>query len=146
VVAEDPDAPTPADVAAAVLASAPEFRTLEDLRAAITRRRADFDRLCREDADLTFATAHATKGLEFDHVAVIGLDVGRFPSGRALADAGDPQRALEEARRLAYVAWTRARRSLILSYDPAHPSRFLLEAFDAEELGLGEERIRRSPE
>jgi len=34
------------------------------------------------------------------------------------------------------VAWTRARQSLTLVYDPASPSRFLLEAFDPDELGL----------
>ena len=45
-------------------------------------------------------------------------------------------RAYEEERRLAYVAWTRARRSLTLLYDPTVPSPFLLEAFSAEELGL----------
>jgi superfamily I DNA/RNA helicase len=134
----DPDATSPAEIAAAVLAWAAPFTTLDKLRDAIAARRADFARLCSEDAALTFATAHATKGLEFDHVAVIGLDVGRFPSARSLAEAPDPERALEEERRLAYVAWTRARRSLTLVYDPATPSRFLLEAFDADELGLPE--------
>ena len=84
------------------------------------------------------ATAHSTKGLEFDHVVVMGLDAGRFPSARALTEATDPARALEEERRLAYVAWTRARRSLTLVYDPAAPSRFLLEAFDSAELALTE--------
>ncbi|HEY2887329.1 MAG TPA: 3'-5' exonuclease, partial [Candidatus Limnocylindrales bacterium] len=59
----------------------------------------------------------------------------RFPSRRALDDARDPEQALEEERRLAYVAWTRARRSLTLLYDPAAPSRFLLDAFSAAELG-----------
>ena len=48
----------------------------------------------------------------------------------------DPARAYEEERRLAYVAWTRARRSLTLLYDPAVPSPFLLEAFTPDELGL----------
>jgi superfamily I DNA/RNA helicase len=132
----DPDATPAAEVAAAVLAWAAPFSTIDELIAAIATRRADFDRLCRDDAPLTFATAHATKGLEFDHVAVIGLEVGRFPSARSLADAPEPARALEEERRLAYVAWTRARRSLTLVYDPAHPSRFMLEAFDPDELGL----------
>jgi DNA helicase II / ATP-dependent DNA helicase PcrA len=92
--------------------------------------------LCRDDAPLTFATAHATKGLEFDHVAVLGMEKSRFPSARSLADAPDPARALEEERRLAYVAWTRARRSLTLIYDPAAPSSFLLEAFSPDELGV----------
>ena len=85
---------------------------------------------------MTLATAHATKGLEFDHVVVVGMEAGRFPSGRTVAEAEDPVRAYEEERRLAYVAWTRARRTLTLLYDPAVPSPFLLEAFDADELGL----------
>jgi superfamily I DNA/RNA helicase len=134
--AADPLEPTRADIAAAVLAWSIRFATLAELRAAVAARRSDFVRLCTEDAPLTFATAHATKGLEFDHVAVIGLDAGRFPSARSLADAPDPAAALEEERRLAYVAWTRARRSLTLVYDPGSPSSFLLEAFEAEELGL----------
>jgi superfamily I DNA/RNA helicase len=97
--------------------------------------------LCRDDATLTFATAHATKGLEFDHVAVIGMERGRFPSARSLADAVEPDRALEEVRLLAYVAWTRARRSLTLVYDPATPSSFLLEAFSPDELGVDDEAL-----
>ncbi|GAC1665187.1 MAG: hypothetical protein NVS9B8_06100 [Candidatus Limnocylindrales bacterium] len=132
----DPDAPRPADVASAILGWAAPYRTLGALRDAIASRRLAIDVLCREDAPLTFATAHATKGLEFDHVAVIGMERGRFPSARSLADAPDPGRALEEERRLAYVAWTRARRSLTLVYDPATPSSFLLEAFSPHELGV----------
>jgi DNA helicase-2/ATP-dependent DNA helicase PcrA len=98
--------------------------------------RTNLAQLRRDDAPLTLATAHGTKGLEFDHVAVIGLDAGRFPSARSIADAEDPARAMEEERRLAYVAWTRARRSLTLDYDPGAPSQFQLEAIDANELGL----------
>ena len=64
------------------------------------------------------------------------MDDGRFPSARSIADALEPERALEEERRLAYVAWTRARRSLTLVYDPGSPSQFLLEAFSADELGI----------
>ena len=41
-----------------------------------------------------------------------------FPGRRSVSDAAEPERALEEERRLAYVAWTRARRSLTLLYDP----------------------------
>jgi superfamily I DNA/RNA helicase len=94
--------------------------------------------LRRDDARLSLATAHSTKGAEFDHVAVVGMEVGRFPSGRAIAESDEPDRALEEERRLGYVAWTRARRTLTLSYDPAVPSPFLLEAFSRRELGLDE--------
>jgi superfamily I DNA/RNA helicase len=100
------------------------------LAAARTRRKE----LRHDDARLVLATVHTTKGLEFDHVAVIGLDKGTFPSERTLSDAPDVARALEEERRLAYVAWTRARRSLLLVYDPGAPSPFMLEAFDPVEL------------
>ena len=58
---------------------------------------------------LSLATAHSTKGAEFDHVAVVGMEEGRFPSGRAVAESDEPVRAMEEERRLGYVAWTRAR-------------------------------------
>ena len=64
------------------------------------------------------------------------MEDGRFPSARAVSQADDPVRAYEEERRLGYVAWTRARRSLTLLYDPSVPSPFLLEAFTPDELGL----------
>ncbi len=132
----DPDAPRPADIAAALLAWAVPYSSVAEVRDAVAARRTALADLCRDDAPLTLATAHGTKGLEFDHVAVIGLDAGRFPSRRSVTDAEDPARALEEERRLAYVAWTRARRSLTLVYDPLAPSQFLLEAFSPDELGV----------
>ncbi len=121
------------EIVAATLAWAAPFADGGEFCRAVRRRREDLARLRRDDARLTLATAHSTKGLEFDHVAVVDMDAGRFPSQRSLDDADDPVRALEEERRLAYVAWTRARRSLTLVYDPAAPSRFLLEAFDPDE-------------
>ena len=124
------------ELATGLLAWAPPFEDLAAFRAAIATMRARLAELRRDDARLSLATAHSTKGAEFDHVAVVGLEEGRFPSGRAIADAEDADRALEEERRLGYVAWTRARRTLTLSYDPAVPSPFLLEAFAPEELGL----------
>jgi DNA helicase-2/ATP-dependent DNA helicase PcrA len=124
------------ELAAALRAWAPPYPDLDTFRAAIAASRARLAELRREDARLSFATAHSTKGAEFDHVAVVGMEAGRFPSGRAIADAEDPARALEEERRLAYVAWTRARRSLTLSYDPAVPSPFLLEAFSTQEMAI----------
>jgi DNA helicase-2/ATP-dependent DNA helicase PcrA len=125
-----------ADLLAALVGWAARYSSLPELAAAVDHHRARVAELRRDDAPLTLATAHSTKGLEFDHVAVIGLDAGRFPSARSLREAAEPERALEEERRLAYVAWTRAHRSLTLVYDPASPSQFLLEAFDAHELGL----------
>ena len=133
------DEPLPvqaADLLAALTAWAAPYRSLDELAAAVRAHRDRISELRRDDAQLTLATAHSTKGLEFDHVAVIDMDGGRFPSARSLREAAEPERALEEERRLAYVAWTRARRSLTLVYDPASPSRFLLEAFGPEELGL----------
>src|SRR3546814_12368795 len=53
-------------------------------------------------------TMHAAKGLEFDHVFLPGWEEGVFPSQRALDEGG--MKSLEEERRLAYVAITRARR------------------------------------
>jgi len=124
------------EIGAALLAWAAGTPDLAALRVAIASARERLAALRRDDADLTLSTAHATKGLEFDHVIVVGMEAGRFPSGRAVAQADDPARAYEEERRLAYVAWTRARRSLTLLYDPSVPSPFLLEAFTPAELGL----------
>ena len=123
-------------LAGGILAWAPPFADLAALRSAIEWTRQRLAELRRDDARLSLATAHSTKGAEFDHVAVVGMDAGRFPSGRAVAESSEPDRAIEEERRLAYVAWTRARRSLTLSYDPSSPSPFLLEAFTADELGV----------
>jgi superfamily I DNA/RNA helicase len=110
------------------------YATVADLRAAITTARKRRTELRQDDAQLVLATAHGTKGLEFDHVAVIGMDEHVFPSRRTLEDSDDPKRALEEERRLAYVAWTRARKSLTLVYDPTAPSIFMREAFSPAEL------------
>ena len=133
------DEPLPVEteeLLAALIGWAAPYATLAELRAAIHAHRMRLAELRRDDAALTLATAHSTKGLEFDHVAVIGMDAGRFPSARSLRDAPEPERTLEEERRLAYVAWTRARRSLTLVYDPSSPSQFMLEAFTESELGL----------
>jgi superfamily I DNA/RNA helicase len=127
---------TERELVAALLAWASPYRDLPTFRAAIEATRARLAELRRDDAPLSLATAHSTKGAEFDHVAVVGMEEGRFPSGRAVVEAEDPGRAYEEERRLGYVAWTRARRTLTLSYDPAVPSPFLLEAFTADELGV----------
>ena len=56
---------------------------------------------------VTIMTIHAAKGLEFDHVFLAGWEDGVFPSQRAMDEGGTA--SLEEERRLAYVAITRAR-------------------------------------
>ena len=123
-------------LATALLAWAPPYPDLPAFGEAIADARRRLAELRRDDAALTLATAHATKGLEFDHVVILGMEAARFPSARAVGEAADPVRAYEEERRLAYVAWTRARRSLTILYDPASPSPFLREAFSDEELGI----------
>ncbi len=72
---------------------------------------------------ITLITAHAAKGLEWDHVMIVGFDEGIFPSKRAIR-AGD----IEEERRLAYVAMTRARKTLTICSEFGLESRFLREA------------------
>jgi superfamily I DNA/RNA helicase len=136
VAASTRHAPGDRQLAGALLGWAAAYRDLPELRAAVDATRTRLAALRRDDANLTLATAHGTKGLEWDHVAVVGMEAGRFPSRRSVESAPEPGRALEEERRLAYVAWTRARRSLTLLYDPAAPSQFLLEAFTPEDLGL----------
>lgn len=61
-----------------------------------------------DEAKVTIMTIHAAKGLEFDTVFLAGWEEGLFPSQRALDEGG--LASLEEERRLAYVAITRARR------------------------------------
>lgn len=120
---------------ASMLAWAPSFASLATMREAwSTRGRTPSEPPDKPGQDaLTLATMHGTKGLEWDHVACVGHDEGAFPSGRALRETRDPVRVLEEERRLAYVAWTRARRTLTIVYDPGAPSVFIREAFDPDE-------------
>ena len=58
-------------------------------------------------------SVHAAKGLEFDHVFVYELSEGVFPNEKSMNEGG--AQALEEERRLAYVAFTRARKKLYLT-------------------------------
>ncbi|VVT07624.1 putative DNA helicase II homolog [Sphingomonas sp. EC-HK361] len=64
------------------------------------------------DPRVTIMTIHAAKGLEFDTVFLVGWEEGLFPSQRAIDEGGTS--ALEEERRLAYVAITRARRRAVV--------------------------------
>jgi hypothetical protein len=129
--AVDDDRPSPAELATAVLGWAVRSSSLDDLIHRVGQARERLQALHRDDAPLSLATAHGTKGLEFDHVVVLA---DGFPARRAVGEAAEPARVLEEERRLAYVAWTRARRTLTLLYDPGAVPVFLREAFDPDEL------------
>ena len=87
---------------------------------------------------VTIMTIHAAKGLEFDTVYLPGWEEGIFPSQRALDEGG--LKSLEEERRLAYVAVTRARRQCTIlhaanrriygQWTSSLPSRFVAELPD----------------
>nr|MBT6354051.1 UvrD-helicase domain-containing protein [Pelagibacteraceae bacterium] len=85
---------------------------------------------------ISLMTMHGSKGLEFDYVFLAGWEEGVFPSQRSLDESGT--KGLEEERRLAYVALTRARKKIQISYvnqnrysfashDFNSPSRFISE-------------------
>ncbi len=84
---------------------------------------------------LTIMTIHAAKGLEFDHVFLPGWEEGVFPSQRAVDEGG--LASLEEERRLAYVAITRAKKHCTIlhaanrriygQWTSSIPSRFIAE-------------------
>ncbi|MGD0350642.1 MAG: UvrD-helicase domain-containing protein [Verrucomicrobiota bacterium] len=117
-----------------------QFNSLEDFLtqlALLTNVEAEGDRAARDDTDkIRLSTIHQAKGLEFDAVFVIMLCDGLFPSSRSMEiDEGE-----EEERRLFYVAITRAKTELYLSYPllrasfgnsgsdgTQRPSRFLSE-------------------
>ncbi|MGY6560619.1 MAG: ATP-dependent helicase [Luteibaculaceae bacterium] len=93
----------------------------------------DADQDDNSEDKVTLMTIHASKGLEFKHLFIVGLEENLFPSQMALNSRSE----LEEERRLFYVAITRAMENLTLSYAntrfrwgsiyPCEPSRFLEE-------------------
>jgi DNA helicase-2/ATP-dependent DNA helicase PcrA len=95
----------------------------------------DFDRndIDKDDDSVNMMTIHSAKGLEFPIVFITGLEEGLFPSEMT----SDSPRALEEERRLFYVAITRAERQVVLTYaksrfrngkmEYSRPSRFIRE-------------------
>ena len=99
----------------------------------------------KRDAPVTLMTAHSAKGLEFPLVFIVGLEEGLFPHSRSATDEAE----LEEERRLAYVAITRAERFLYVTHAmkrrvygdeiASEPSQFLNEMPNEflEDLSLG---------
>jgi ATP-dependent DNA helicase Rep len=104
---------------------------------------------------VTLSTLHASKGLEWPHVMLIGVTEGLLPfkldddNGRQLKISDDTLQRLQEERRLMYVGITRAQRSLAVSWTkkrkqgremvPCIPSRFIAE------MGLDKATTREDP-
>jgi DNA helicase II / ATP-dependent DNA helicase PcrA len=92
-----------------------QFKTMEEFLtqlALLTNVEAEDDNAKNDDERIRLSTIHQAKGLEFDAVFVIMLCDGMFPSARSIeTDEGE-----EEERRLFYVAITRAKNELYLSY------------------------------
>ncbi len=98
---------------------------------------SDQDELKEEQSAIRLMTVHASKGLEFDHVFITGLEEGLFPHEKIGEERDDD----EEERRLFYVALTRARKQVHLSYASARtifgsrqvnlPSEFITDIDDA---------------
>ena len=148
------NAPAPADVAGSIRAGEIErtygilaCKALPALMEWLALR-SDLDSLAGDTHAITMMTIHSAKGLEFPVVFVAGLEEGIFPHVAGFGGNDDPAK-LEEERRLAYVAITRARKRLFLTYaatrrtygsTQANPrSRFVNEipAEDIEFSGIG---------
>lgn len=91
-----------------------------------------------EENNVSLFSAHSSKGLEFPVVFVVGMEEGQMPHKRSFAE----EKGMEEERRVCYVATTRAKKRLIISYaayrmqksrsgkpfyQPSSPSRFIKE-------------------
>ena len=93
----------------------------------------DLEQYNESDDAAVMMTMHSAKGLEFPNVFLVGLEDGLFPGMRAIGDMDE----MEEERRLCYVAITRAKETLTISYarqrmlygrtNASLPSRFLRE-------------------
>ncbi len=113
---------------------------------------SDQDSLVKNQDAVKLMTVHASKGLEFDYVFITGLEEGLFPHERLASTSSDSGKNAnnddEEERRLFYVALTRARKKVYLSYAGIRtvfgskqvnvPSEFIMDIDD--DLAVTEER------
>ena len=113
---------------------------IQEFLTVLPKKEIDVDEDDQEWNEVTLSTVHSAKGLEFPIVFILGMREGSFPSQYSFS-----ARDIEEERRLCYVAFTRAKEELFLTYpmyrlekengefieSENRPSRFLTE-FDAK--------------
>ncbi len=114
------------------IVNAMEFEKLEDFLAEATLMSSADEEI--KNNSVTLMTLHASKGLEFSVVFMVGMEEGLFPS---IHNESDIDKEIEEERRLAYVGMTRAKEKLFLTFANSRfsmgkriynePSRFLIE-------------------
>lgn len=107
----------------------------------------DQDELETDNNAVRLMTVHASKGLEFDYVFIVGLEEDLFPHQR-MNDNKVSQSQIEEERRLFYVALTRARKQVFLSYSQLRtiygaqkvntPSNFISDIGDEHIVSIGD--------
>jgi len=112
-------------------------KSLDDMVQFLAQRKELLSAAQSEDG-VELATIHGAKGREWDKVVVFGCDDDQLPHIRVLenpqrqpektTEPAPIEKTLEDERRLAYVAMTRARKVLELVYTAKNPSRFLVEA------------------
>ena len=109
---------------AELIAFATDFKSLDELleRLSLLQAADEIGNKPVDGREVNLMTIHLAKGLEFDSVFIAGVAEGLLPHGRSL----DDENSLEEERRLMYVAMTRARKNLYLSFYGI-PSRFINE-------------------
>lgn len=117
-----------------LLAVASEYETVGQFLESAALSESDIKQH-RSNAKINLMTIHAAKGLEFPEVFVVGLEEGMFPHSRSMFEGGKEE--IEEERRLMYVAMTRAKENLTISFARSRlifggrhlsiPSRFLAE-------------------
>jgi DNA helicase-2/ATP-dependent DNA helicase PcrA len=109
---------------AELVAFASEFSDLHELleRLSLLQAVDEIGSKPQEGKEVSLMTIHLAKGLEFDNVFIVGAAEGFLPHGRSL----ESEASIEEERRLMYVAMTRARKNLAISFYGI-PSRFIGE-------------------
>ncbi|TDR23422.1 ATP-dependent helicase [Marinicella litoralis] len=102
--------------------SSKQFLAMDELMNYLSLQSNQDDEVAEDS--IKMMTLHAAKGLEFEHVYLVGVEEGILPHANSLADSDDENDAVEEERRLMYVGITRAMRQLNISYVKKRKKRY----------------------